>query len=78
LFFTWLLLPSNLRHNLIANIEVGVDFLHVVVVFEGVYEAEGLFGRCRVEIYGVLESPVQCSWQLRIISVRSLMELLEE
>jgi hypothetical protein len=36
-------LSSNLRHNLIGDVEVGVDFLHVVG-FEGVYEAKGLAG----------------------------------
>jgi hypothetical protein len=28
------------RHNLIRDVEVCVDFLHVVVLFEGLYEAE--------------------------------------
>jgi hypothetical protein len=34
------MLPCDLRHNLVRDVEVGVDFLHVVVVFEGVYGAE--------------------------------------
>ena len=31
-------LPGDLRHDFVTNVEVGVDLLDVVVLFEGVYE----------------------------------------
>jgi len=52
-------LPADLfahhnRHDLVAYVEVGVDFLDVVVLFEGVYEAEGLPRGAGVEVDAVL------------------------
>ena len=37
-------LASDLSHHFVANIEVGVDLLDVVVLFQGVYEAQSLTG----------------------------------
>src|SRR4051812_22548419 len=45
---------SDNRHNFVRNVEVGVDFLSVVVLFEGVDEPEGLLRGPHVEVHAVL------------------------
>src|SRR5215212_9146942 len=47
-------LRNHLRHDLFRDVEVRVDFLHIVVLFEGIDQAQSLPRRPRVEVDAVL------------------------
>src|SRR5215213_740556 len=47
-------LRNHLRHDFLGDVEVRVDFLHVVVLLQGVDQAQRLPRRSRVEVDAIL------------------------
>ena len=52
-------LAGELRHQRVGNLKIGVDVLHVVILFEHSNEAQNLFARVVVDANRIMRLPSQ-------------------